>query len=103
MLRRRPLCLSLLLLAALVGGCGEGDAERLADDARARAEELREDTRELRGRAERLRDRLAERVRRTLDRLEKAIPSAGRLTRSPRRGDAGLEAFLTEVLRSGDS
>ena len=76
------------------GRCGEGDAERLADDARARAKELREDTRELGTRAERLRDRLAERVRRTLDRIEKAIPSAGRLTRPPRRGDARLPATM---------
>ena len=104
MLRGRPLCLPLILLAAaLVGGCGENDAERLADDARERAGELREDTRALRSRVERLRERLADRVRRTLDRLEKAIPSAGRLTRPPRRGDASLEAFLTEVLRSVDS
>src|SRR5918997_2180936 len=104
MLRARPLYIAVVLLAAaLVGGCGEGDAERLADDARARAKELRDDARDLRSRAERLRDRLAERVRRTLDRLEKAIPTAGRLTRPPRRGDASLEAFLTEELRSVDS
>jgi predicted metalloprotease len=104
MFRGRCLALLAILVAAvLVGGCGEGDAERVADDARARAKELRDDARDLRTRAERLRDRLAERVRRTLERLEKAIPSAGRLTRPPRRGDAGLEAFLTEVLRSVDS
>ena len=104
MLRRRCLCVLLVLVsAAALGGCGDGDADRLADDARARADELRGDARDLRTRAERLRDRLAERVRKTLDRLEKAIPSAGRLTRPPRRGDAGLEAFLTEVLRSVDS
>ncbi|MDQ4049469.1 MAG: neutral zinc metallopeptidase [Actinomycetota bacterium] len=103
MLPRRCLSVLLTLLAVLAAGCGEGDGERLADDARARADEIREDARDLRSRAERLRDRLAERVRKTLDRLEKAIPSAGRLTRPPRRGDAGLEAFLTEVLRSVDA
>ena len=102
--RVRRLSLLLALLATLaLAGCGEGDAEQLSKDARARAEQLREDARRLRTRAERLRDRLAERVRETLDRLEKAIPSAGRLTRPPRRGDASLEAFLTEVLRSVDA
>ena len=104
MVPRRSVCILVAVLAgALLSGCGEGDGERLTDDARARAEEIRKDARDLRSRAERLRDRLAERVRKTLDRLEKAIPSAGRLTRPPRRGDAGLEAFLTEVLRSVDA
>ena len=103
MLVRRCLALLLILLAAGAGGCGQGDAERVAEDARARAEELRENARDLRSRGERLRDRLAERVRKTLDRLEKAIPTAGQFTRPPRRGDASLEAFLTEVLRSVDS
>jgi predicted metalloprotease len=99
---RRAVCLLVLVLLAGTGsiGCGEGDTERLADDARERAKELRED---VRGRAARLRDRLAERVRETLDRLKKSIPSAGRFTRPPRRGDATLEAFLTRVLRSVDA
>ena len=100
---RRMVCLLALLSVTVPAGCGEGDAERLADEARARATELREEARDLRGRAEELRERLAERVRRTLDRLRKAIPSANELTRPPRRGDASLEAFMTEVLRSVDA
>lgn len=104
MLARRCAAILLILLAGGVGsGCGDGDTERFADDARERAEALRQNARDVRDRAERLRERLAERVRRTLERLEKAIPSAGPLTRPPRRGDASLEAFLTEVLRSVDS
>ena len=79
--RGSRLVLTLVLAAAVLGGCGGSDAERLADDALSRAEELRQDARTLRTRAERHRDRLAERVRRTLDRLEKAIPSADRFTR----------------------
>ena len=101
--RRCLLSIVCVLLAFLAAGCGDDDTERLTRDARERANELRENARDLRGRAERLRDRLAERVRETLDRLEKAIPSAGDLTRPPRRGDASLEAFLTEVLRSVDA
>ena len=98
---RRPLCMLLVLLAAgAAGGCGEDDAERLANDARARAGELRQ---EVRGRARELRERLARRVRRELERLRKAIPSANALTRPPRRGNAGLEAFLTRVLRDVDA
>ena len=97
--------LAMLVIFVLAGGagCGEEDAERLRDDARSRGEAIRDDARELQGRAERLRDRLAKRVRETLDRLEKAIPSAGPLTQPPRRGDAGLEAFLTETIRSVDA
>ena len=103
MFARLALGFALLALAGALGGCGEGDASRLADDARARAESLREDARELRRDARRLPDRLRKRVRETLDRLEKAIPSAGPLTRAPRRGDASLEAFLTETIRSVDA
>jgi predicted metalloprotease len=84
-------------------GCGSDDAERLAEQGREQAERLREDVRQLRDRAERLRKRLAERVREKLDELQKAIPAAGATTRAPRRGDAGLEAFLTDVLRSVDA
>ena len=100
--RRCLLSIVLVLVATVAGGCGDDDTERLTRDARDRANQIRENARDLRGRAERLRDRLAERVRETLDQLEKAIPSAGDLTRPPRRGDATLEAFLSEVLRSVD-
>jgi uncharacterized protein len=101
--RRIATLLSLLALAVAAAGCGQDDAQRLADDAQARAEELRDDARQLRSRADRLRERLAKRVRDTLDRLEKSIPSAGPGTQAPRRGDASLEAFLTETIRSVDA
>ncbi len=100
---RRLLTAVLLALVALVAsGCGSEDGERLAEQGRERAEEIREDTRQLRERAERRIDRLRERVRKRLEELEKAIPEAGPQTREPRRGDASLEAFLTEVLTSVD-
>ena len=100
---RRLLAVLLTLLLVGAAGCAEDDADRLADDARARAEAVRDDARQLRTRAERLRERLAKRVRDTLDRLEKSIPSAGPGTQAPRRGDATLEAFLTETIRSVDA
>jgi uncharacterized protein len=93
----------LVLAAGTLGGCGDDDTQRFADDVRARGERLREEGRDLRRRVERLRDQLAERVRERLERLEKAIPSADRFTRPPRRGDATLQAFLTKVLRSVDA
>ena len=102
-LRPAALLLSLVVLAVGLAGCGDGDAERLADEARRRAEAVGEDARELRARAERLRDRLRRRVREKLDEIEKAIPAAGPTTRPPRRGDETLEAFLTEVLGRVDA
>lgn len=104
------------LLALASSGCGSGDAERVAVASQERAEALREDiralrdqarslpdARALRGRAERLRRRLEKRVRDTLERLERRIPAAGPGTAAPGRGDASLEAFLTEILRSVDA
>lgn len=92
-----------LLAAALLVGCGSQSTQDRVDKARERAERLRDDARELGDRAQEIRDDLAETVRETLDELEKQVPSAGPQTPPPRRGDATLEAFLTEVLRSVDA
>ena len=100
---RRLASLLLVLLAALAAaGCDTGDPDTLAEEGRQRAEQLRERAREVRTRAEQLRDRLRERVQETLDRLERAVPAAPPDATGPRRGNASLEAFLTEVLTSVD-
>jgi uncharacterized protein len=92
----RRLLAALLLAAVLLGaaGCGDGEST-FAEGVRDRAEELRD-------RAERRVDELRERVRQRLEELEQAIPEAGPQTREPRRGDAPIEAFLTEVLTDVD-
>jgi predicted metalloprotease len=64
--------------------------------------DVRREAKQLRTRAEKLRDRLADRVRETLDQIEQAIPAAGVGTQPPARGDATLEAFLTEVIEDVD-
>ena len=96
----------LLCLLALAG-CGSEDADRLADDVRARAEQVREDARELRSRAEKLSEQVAERVRKVLDDLKKEVPQAGPATRSPsargRIEARTIDAFLTDVLESVDT
>ena len=93
---RRLLALVLLALV-LVGaaGCGDGEST-FADGVRDRAEELRD-------RAERRIDRLREQVREQLEELEQAIPEAGPQTREPRRGDAPIARFLSEVLADVDA
>jgi hypothetical protein len=123
-MRRRLLAL-LVLTAALatgvsVSGCGSDGANQVRDDARARldrarttaddvrqrARNVRKQIRDARANAERVGARLARRVREVLDRLRKAVPTAGPATRPPSasgRTDRGtIDGFLTEVLRDVD-
>jgi len=92
-----------MLVVLAPAACGGADVERLEADARRKVEEAQGRADAFRADARAVRDRLRQRVRETLDKLERAIPEAGPTTQPPRRGDAGLEAFLTETLTSVDA
>jgi predicted metalloprotease len=108
----RLLALALALAAlTLLPGCGEEDAQKALDDARARVEGLRDRVDEYRERADELRrdagrigERVRDQVRKALDDLRKAVPTASLPAPSSgaRQGDAAIERFLTETLRSID-
>jgi len=96
-MRRLVLLLLITLLALGAPACGE------TDDLRERGEALRQRAEAARDRAERSARRVVDRVRAELERLEQAVPEATRDEQAPASGDARLEDYLTEVLRSVDA
>jgi predicted metalloprotease len=86
--RRRGISglLAVVLAAVALSGCGGGgDAEKIVNDVRASAEQV------------------AQRIRDAVDKLQKAVPRAGRDTRPPQSKRNTIEEFLTGVLTSVDS
>jgi predicted metalloprotease len=111
----RRLLLSLLcLLATVLGGCGGGNGDRIADrvkqfreDARDLQAQVRERTDEIRAEAQRVGEDLAEKVRGALDDIERSVPRATPQTRPPsslgRAAPDDIDAFLTDTLRRIDA
>jgi uncharacterized protein len=99
--RRAPVLL-LVLVALVVGGCGDGEGDSL----RERAERLEERVRDQADRLREQRDRLIRRFEEILGEIEKAIPEARQT--SPRVQSRGrvsvndVDEFMQRILTSVD-
>jgi predicted metalloprotease len=87
--RRRLVLVLLVLLVFAVGGCGGDDGSSVAKRAGQSLEHVK--------------DEIAKKIGGTLDKIERAIPAAGRRSQPPRRGNLTMEEFLTAVLKDVDA
>jgi predicted metalloprotease len=107
----RARCLTTVLLAVLVAGCGGDDVGREVDRARQRAEQISAD---VQARIDRARDDFRRRREQFGDRIDEVLASLEKQFQPPRRtsprvrargrtGTTTIDAFLTDLLRDIDA